>query len=132
MSLSSFAVVHERGDAAPMLDDPLAHCLAEKQTVLAYISRQALMDYFQIPGMRRSGYPFTIDVLDLKSGWQSLKYGSLTSGPRIPAGSFWRIGIPACGVANVLFNLLQQLRQLGDVGCYAPGFRRQPFVPCRV
>ena len=125
MSLSSFAVVHERGDAAPMLDDPLVHCLAEKQTVLAYISRQALMDYFQFPGerrlmlkdwnlvvdrhlegfrpiieskfenddweifnsfghsypkivvtledMRRSGYPFTIDVLDLKSGWQSLK-----------------------------------------------------------
>ena len=37
-------------------------------------------------------------------------------------GIVWRIGIPACGVANVLFNLLQQLRQLGDVGCYAPGF----------
>lgn len=36
-----------------MLDDPLVHCLAEKQTVLAYISRQALMDYFQIPGERR-------------------------------------------------------------------------------
>ena len=123
MSLSSFMVVHARGADSPMFDDPLVHCFAEKQIVLAYISRQALMDYFQIPGdrritlkdwnlvvdrhldgftpiieskfendqwdifnsfgqsyprivitledMRRSGYPFTIDVLDLKAGWQN-------------------------------------------------------------
>jgi len=36
-----------------MLDDPLVHCFAEKQIVLAYVSRQALMDYFQISGERR-------------------------------------------------------------------------------
>jgi hypothetical protein len=53
MKLSSFVVVHERGDASPMLDHPLVHCFAEKQIVLAYISRQALMDYFQISGERR-------------------------------------------------------------------------------
>jgi hypothetical protein len=36
--------VHERGDAAPLIDHPLVHCFAGNQIVLAYISRQALMD----------------------------------------------------------------------------------------
>jgi len=53
MNLSDFTVVHARGDAAPFLDDPLVHCFADKQIVLAYVSRQALMDYFQVPGDRR-------------------------------------------------------------------------------
>jgi len=104
-----------------MLDDPLIHCFAGNQIVLAYVSRQALMDYFRIAGDRKiplkdwnlvvdrhiegfkpiiqgkferdewgvfssygqnypkilvtlrdmesSGYPFTLDVLDLKGGW---------------------------------------------------------------
>ena len=42
-----------RGDSAPLLDDPLIHCFGGKQLVLAYVSRQALMDYFRIPGDRR-------------------------------------------------------------------------------
>jgi hypothetical protein len=45
-----FAVVHERGSASALFDDPLVHCYAGKQIVLAYISRQALEDYFRIPG----------------------------------------------------------------------------------
>ena len=50
MTLSMFAVVHERGSASALFDDPLVHCYAGKQIVLAYISRQALEDYFRIPG----------------------------------------------------------------------------------
>ena len=50
VKLSTFSVVYERGDAAPLLDDPLIHCQAGQQLVLAYVSRTALMDYFRIPG----------------------------------------------------------------------------------
>jgi hypothetical protein len=53
MKLSMFSVVHERGDAAPLLDDPLIHCQAGRQLVLAYVSRIALMDYFNISGDQR-------------------------------------------------------------------------------
>jgi hypothetical protein len=53
MQLSSFAVVRKRGDAALLIDDPLIYCFAGDQIVLAYISRQALMDYFRVPGDRR-------------------------------------------------------------------------------
>jgi hypothetical protein len=53
MKLSKFSVVHERGDAAPLLDDPLIHCQFNRQLVLAYVSRTALMDYFRIPGDKR-------------------------------------------------------------------------------
>ena len=53
MKLSKFSVVHERGDTAPLLDDPLIHCQAGQQLVLAYVSRTALMDYFRIPGDMR-------------------------------------------------------------------------------
>jgi hypothetical protein len=53
MKLSHFDVMHARGDAAAMLDDPLVVCFADKQRVLAYVSRQALMDYFRVPGDRR-------------------------------------------------------------------------------
>jgi hypothetical protein len=45
-----FAVVHERPDASVFLDDPLVHCHAGRQLILSYVSRQALMDYFRIPG----------------------------------------------------------------------------------
>ena len=48
-----FSVVHERGAAAPLLDDPLIHCQAARQLVLAYVSRSALMDYFRISGDKR-------------------------------------------------------------------------------
>jgi hypothetical protein len=48
MKLSMFSVVHERGDTAPLSDDPLIHCQAGKQLVLAYVSRAALIDYFRI------------------------------------------------------------------------------------
>jgi hypothetical protein len=50
MKLSEYNVVHARGDASVFLDDPLIHCQAGKQLVLAYVSRQALMDYFRVPG----------------------------------------------------------------------------------
>ena len=50
MKLSMFSVVHERGDTAPLLDDPLIRCQAGEQLVLAYVSRTALMNYFHIPG----------------------------------------------------------------------------------
>ena len=53
MKLSMFSVVHERGDTAPLLDDPLIHCQAARQLVLAYVSRTALMDYFHLPGDMR-------------------------------------------------------------------------------
>jgi hypothetical protein len=53
MKLSNFNVVHARPEAAVILDDPLIHCFAGSQIVLAYVSRQALMDYFQVPGDRR-------------------------------------------------------------------------------
>jgi hypothetical protein len=47
--LSSFAVVHERGDVAST-DDPLIHCYSGRQLVLAYVARNALMDWFHVPG----------------------------------------------------------------------------------
>jgi hypothetical protein len=53
MPLSHFTVVHERGGAAAYVDDPLVHCFDGNQTVLAYVSRQALMDHFRVPGDRR-------------------------------------------------------------------------------
>lgn len=48
VKLSTFSVVYERGDSAPLLDDPLIHCKAGQQLVLAFVSRNALMDYFHI------------------------------------------------------------------------------------
>jgi hypothetical protein len=53
MKLSNFNVVHACPEAAVILDDPLVHCFAGNQIVLAYVSRQALMDYFQVPGDKR-------------------------------------------------------------------------------
>jgi hypothetical protein len=53
MKLSHFAVVHARGGASIVLDDPLVHCFADKQVVLTCVSRQALMDHFHVPGDRR-------------------------------------------------------------------------------
>jgi hypothetical protein len=53
MTLSIFAVVHRRDNASALFDDPLVHCYAGKQIVLTYISRQALEDYFRIPGDER-------------------------------------------------------------------------------
>jgi hypothetical protein len=53
MQLSSFAVVHERGDAALLPDDSVIQCFAGNQVVLACIGRQALMDYFRVPGGER-------------------------------------------------------------------------------
>ncbi len=53
MKLSDFNVVQSRPEAAMLLDDPVIHCLAGKQAVLAYVSRQALMDHFRVPGDRR-------------------------------------------------------------------------------
>jgi hypothetical protein len=50
MHLSDFNVVHERGDSSQLLDDPLIQCFAGDQVVLAYVSRQALMDHFRVPG----------------------------------------------------------------------------------
>ena len=50
MKLSAFAVVHERGDVSAVLDDPLVHSYSGKQLILTYVSRQALMDHFRIPG----------------------------------------------------------------------------------
>ena len=49
MRLSDFNVVHGRDDVSA-LDDPLVHCFDGKQVVLAYVARQALMDYFRIAG----------------------------------------------------------------------------------
>lgn len=53
MKLSDFNVVHARPEAAVLLDDPLIHCFAGNQIVLAYVFRQGLTDYFNIPGDRR-------------------------------------------------------------------------------
>jgi hypothetical protein len=54
MQLSNFNVVHARDDASStVLTDPLVHCHAGDQVVLAYVSRRALMDYFRVPGDRR-------------------------------------------------------------------------------
>lgn len=54
MTLSDFAVVHERGsDGGASFADPLIHCFDGKQLVLAFINRQALGDYFRVPGDQR-------------------------------------------------------------------------------
>lgn len=53
MKLSDFSVVHARGNTGAFLDDPLIHCFAGQQVLLVYVSRQALMDYFRIPGGQR-------------------------------------------------------------------------------
>ena len=53
MNLSDFSVVHARPEAANFLDDPLIHCYAGDQVVLTYVSREALMDYFQVSGDKR-------------------------------------------------------------------------------
>jgi len=53
MKLSDFNVVHPPHETTTVLSDPLIHCFAGKQLVLVYVPREALMDYFQIPGDRR-------------------------------------------------------------------------------
>jgi hypothetical protein len=50
MTLSDFAVVHARNDGS---DDPLVHCYVGRQLVLTYIAREALEDYFRVPGDTR-------------------------------------------------------------------------------
>lgn len=51
MTLSNFAVVHERGkDGGSNFDAPLIHCFDGRQLVLAFIGREALDDYFRVPG----------------------------------------------------------------------------------
>jgi hypothetical protein len=53
MKLSQFAVVQERDGTSAILDDALVHCFDDNQLVLAYVSQDALMDYFQVPRDRR-------------------------------------------------------------------------------
>jgi hypothetical protein len=53
LSLSDFTVVHQRGEGGSNFDYPLIHCFDGKQIVLAFISRQALDDYFRVPGDQR-------------------------------------------------------------------------------
>jgi hypothetical protein len=54
MTLSNFAVVHERGSGGGSnFNDPLIHCFDGNQLVLAFIARQALDDYFRVPGDQR-------------------------------------------------------------------------------
>ena len=56
--LSNFSVVHVRSSVT---DDPLVHAHADAQLVLAYIAREALDDYFRVPG----GQPRTIQQWNL-------------------------------------------------------------------
>ncbi|MGA8077361.1 MAG: hypothetical protein WB868_08240 [Xanthobacteraceae bacterium] len=53
MALSNFNVVRERGGGGSNFDDPLIHCFDGNQIVLAYVGRQALDDYFRVPGDQR-------------------------------------------------------------------------------
>jgi hypothetical protein len=64
MKLSMFAVVHERPDASALLDDPLVHCHAGKQLVLAYVSRNALEDRLRVSGGSRITLPEWSLVVD--------------------------------------------------------------------
>lgn len=50
MKLSTFVVVYACQDS---LNGPLVHCYADKQLVLTYVAREALQDYFRIPGDMR-------------------------------------------------------------------------------
>ncbi len=50
MELSAFVVVPARRGS---FDNPLIHCYAGKQLVLTYVAREALQDYFQVPGDAR-------------------------------------------------------------------------------
>jgi hypothetical protein len=52
MSSSNFSVVYGFGGSS-VLDNPLVHFYGGNQLVLAYVARQALMDYFHIPGDRK-------------------------------------------------------------------------------
>ena len=52
MTLSDFTVVHARGGGGSNFDDPLIYCFDGNQIVLAYIHREALDDYFRVPGDR--------------------------------------------------------------------------------
>jgi hypothetical protein len=54
MALSNFAVVRDT-NASQLFGDPLIHCHDGAQLILAFVSRQALNDYFQVPGdLRRA------------------------------------------------------------------------------
>jgi hypothetical protein len=49
MTLTDFAVVHSRIDGVEhTVDAPLIHCFDGKQRVLAFVSRNALEDYFSL------------------------------------------------------------------------------------
>lgn len=62
VTLSNFAVVHERGSGGGSnFDNPLIHCFDGKQLVLAFVTRQALDDYFRVPG----GQPRTLQQWNL-------------------------------------------------------------------
>ena len=79
VKLSTFSVVYERGDAAPLLDDPLIHCQAGQQLVLAFVSRNALMDYFHIRDER----------IPLRQ-WNLVVDGNLDAFKRIIEGKYGR------------------------------------------
>jgi hypothetical protein len=49
---SNFSVVYGFGGSS-VLDNPLVHFYDRNQLVLVYVVRQALMDYFHIPGDRK-------------------------------------------------------------------------------
>jgi hypothetical protein len=54
VTLSNFAVIHERGSGGPSFADPLIQCFDGKELVMAFIAREALGDYFGVPSQRRT------------------------------------------------------------------------------
>jgi hypothetical protein len=80
MKLSRFAVVQERDRASAILEDPLVHCFDDKQVVLTYVSRQALIDYFHLPRDRHitlAQWNLVVDRnLDAFKGIIQMKYAN--------------------------------------------------------
>jgi hypothetical protein len=76
MTLTGFGVV--QAAYGSRIGDPLVHCYDGKQLVLAYVERQALMDYFRIPG----GASITL------AGWNSVIERNLDAFERIIAAKY--------------------------------------------
>jgi hypothetical protein len=78
MALTGFGIV--RAAYGSRIGDPLVHCYDGKQLVLAYVERQALMDYFRIPG----GASITV------AAWNSVIEGNLDTFKRMIAAKYER------------------------------------------
>lgn len=105
MTLANFTVEYERGDAAQRLDDPLVRCHSGKQIVLTDIERNALEDYFRVPGDTRISL----------AQWNLVVDRNLDAFKRIIAGKFERDDWDVCNAYKQRLRVtLEDMQRSGE------------------